>query len=223
MDFRVKLVLISRVEQDDCQHNLTPRIPRSISPSLMKILRPRALIFCLAITAATLRATTVIPPTFDQLVTEAEVILQGNVTDVRSQWIGEGAEHRIVTYVTLKVEEAIKGAPGDTYTIRLLGGTVDGHTMEVSDTPKFKIGDRDILFVEHNGSQFVPLVGIMHGRFHLQKEKQSGREIVAKDDGSPMADLAKLGKDERGATAGEALSIAAFKAAIHAKLGRNTP
>jgi hypothetical protein len=52
----------------------------------------------------------------------------------------------------------------------MLGGTVGGETMEVADAPKFKVGDRDILFVENNGTQFVPLVGIMHGRFHVKKD-----------------------------------------------------
>jgi len=41
--------------------------------------------------------------------------------------------------------------------------------MEVTDAPKCKVGDRDILFVENNGTQFVPLVGIMHGRFRVKK------------------------------------------------------
>ena len=91
-------------------------------------------------------ATTVIPPTFDQLVSRAQVIFQGAVTDVRSQWAGEGAQRHIVTFVTFKVEDTLKGNAGATYSIRLLGGTVDGETMEVSDTPKFKVGDRDILW-----------------------------------------------------------------------------
>ena len=59
------------------------------------------------------QATTVIPPTFDDLVTKAEIIFQGAVTDVKSQWIGEGAERRIVTFVTFKVDDSIKGAPGE--------------------------------------------------------------------------------------------------------------
>src|SRR6267378_2110897 len=80
----------------------------------------------------TAQATTVIPPTFDELVAHAEVILQGDVTDVKSQWVGEGAQRHIVSYVTFKVEEALKGTPGPSYTIRMLGGTVDGETMGVS-------------------------------------------------------------------------------------------
>src|SRR3984893_8380589 len=123
-------------------------------------------------------ATTVIPPSFDELVSRAEAIFQGTVTKVESQWTGEGAQHRIISYVTFRVEDALKGTPGEAYTLHMLGGTVDGETMEVSDGPKFKVGDRDIIFVENNGNQIIRLLGIMHGRFHVEKDDQTGREMM---------------------------------------------
>ena len=101
----------------------------------------------------------------------------------------------------------------------MLGGTVDGQTLRVSDAPTFKVGDRDILFVEHNGTQFIPLVGIMHGRFHVQLE-QDGGESIARDNGAPLTDLARLGKEEQTSSSGKALSTAEFKAAIRAKLSQ---
>ncbi|MDQ6911777.1 MAG: hypothetical protein M3119_02405 [Verrucomicrobiota bacterium] len=178
------------------------------------------------------RGTTVVPPSFDELVGQAEVIFQGTVSDVKSQWTGEGAERHIVTYVTLQIEEAIKGDPGATYTMRMLGGTVDGTTMEVSDVPKFKVGDRDILFVEHNGTQFVPLVGIMHGRFHVQTDAARGADVVLKNNGDAVKDLAQLGKEDflkesHATSAGQdraagSLDATSFKSAIRAKLGALT-
>jgi hypothetical protein len=185
--------------------------------SFMKLLRSLFLILCVSCAVVSVRATTVIPPTFDQLVSDAELIFQGSVTGTRSQWIGAGADRQIVTYVTFDIEDAIKGVPGSSYTIQMLGGTVDGETFEVSDAPRFKVGDRDILFVEHNGNQFVPLVGIMHGRFHIQTDA-AGREIVTKDSGAPVANVSKLGMDERAALLGPALTIADFKTAIRQKL-----
>jgi len=185
----------------------------------MKFTRCLLPILCAALATTSVRGTTVIPPTFDQLVAEAELIFQGTVTEFHSEWIGEGAEHRIVTFVTFAIEDAIKGAAGNSYTIRMLGGTMDGQTMEVSDAPRFKVGDRDILFVEHNGTQFIPLVGIMHGRFHVLKD-ENGRESVAKDTGAPLANLAKLGMDEKAAVSGAPLSTADFKAAIRQKLAQ---
>ena len=187
---------------------------------------------CAAIALHNAQATTVIPPSFDELVDQAQTIFQGTVTETQSQWAGEGASRRIVTYVTFKVDEAIKGEPGAAYTLRMLGGTVDGQTMEVTDSPKFKVGDRDIVFVENNGSQFIPLVGIMHGRFKVVKDKVTGREVVMSNAGHPVSDVARLGKDDDhqhahamtnlggGDTAG-ALATADFKSAIRAKLAKS--
>jgi hypothetical protein len=178
------------------------------------------LISCLAFTIATTPATTVIPPTFDQLVSDAEMIFEGTVSAMHSEWTGQGSERHIVTFITFKIEDPIKGAPGTETTLRMFGGTVDGQTIEVADAPRFKLGDRDVLFVEHNGTQFIPLVGIMHGRFHVQADA-TGLEIIAKDNGAPLAQVKKLGQDESAAVAGKALSKVEFKAAIRQKLAEN--
>jgi len=159
-------------------------------------------------------ATTVIPPNFDELVGRAQIIFEGEVTGLQSQWIGEGAQHRIVTFVTFKVDDALKGEPGASYSIRMLGGTVDGRTMEVTDAPKFKVGNHDILFVENNGSQFIPLVGIQHGRFRVQKD-QAGRDTLITGDGQPLADVNQLGGNEAAMASSKAsLSLDDFKSAI---------
>jgi hypothetical protein len=184
----------------------------------MKLLRSLFFLSCLLLALPAVRATTVIPPTFDELVTEAENIFEGTVTAMHSEWAGEGKDRHIVTFVTFKIEDAIKGAPGADYTIRMFGGTVDGQTMEVTDAPRFKVGDRDILFVQHNGTQFIPLVGIMHGRFHVQPDANGANEKIAKDNGATVADVAKLGQDEHAAVTGTALSKAEFKAAIRQKM-----
>jgi hypothetical protein len=167
--------------------------------------------------AASLSATTVIPPTFDQLVNQAQVIFRGTVTKISSEWIGEGAERHIVSYITFKVKDALKGSPGETYTMRTFGGTVDGETMTIGDGPTFEVGDEDFLFVENNGSQVVPLVGIMYGRFHVRKG-DSGREMVTTNENEPLRDVSGLGHPATAAETGPGMTAAAFKAAIETKL-----
>ncbi len=189
-----------------------------IDNSFMKLLRSLTLVSLVSLALSVARATTVIPPTFDELVTKAEMIFEGTVTGSRSEWTGEGSNRHIVTYISFKIEDAIKGAPGSDYTIQMFGGTVDGETMEVSDAPRFKVGDRDILFVENNGTQFIPLVGIMHGRFHVQADANGADEKIAKDNGAAVANVAKLGQDEAAAVTGAALTKAQFKTAIRQKL-----
>ncbi len=174
-------------------------------------------------------ATTVIPPDFDHLVSRAEAIFEGEVTGVQSQWIGEGAQHRIVTFVTFKVDDAIKGNLGASYTIRMLGGTVDGRTMQVTDAPRFAVGDHDLLFVENNGRQFIPLVGIQHGRIRIQKDEAGADELVTGED-QPLADVNQLGaaNEREVAQNRRSLSLQDFKGKLRARMqqqksGANTP
>src|SRR5882757_6938761 len=199
-------------------------MPNSKQIKLSRLHMKRYLLTCAGILAigCSAIATTVIPPSFDELVSRAEVIFQGTVTDVRSQWVGEGGQRHINSYVTFKVEDAIKGKPGAQITLQMLGGTVGSETMEVTDAPKFTVGDRDILFVENNGTQFVALVGIMHGRFHVQKD-ENGRDDVLTNDGAPLTDVNQLGKDKRAAAAGRAISAQEFKQAVQSRAGHTLP
>lgn len=174
--------------------------------------------------AVSLSATTVIPPTFEQLVDQAQVIFQGTVTKVNAGWVGEGADRHIATFVTFEVKDALKGAPGKTYTMRQFGGTVDGETMGITDAPEFNVGDEDILFVENNGSQVIPMVGLMRGRFHVRKNA-AGQELVTTNEDQPLTDVSKLGHDEAAASAATAptMTASAFKAAIQGRLQSGTP
>lgn len=167
-------------------------------------------------------ATTVIPPTFEQLVGQAELIFQGTVTNARSVWEGEGGQRHIETYVTFQIEDNLKGDAGSSYTIRMLGGTVGDETMEITDTPHFNVGDREILFVEHNYDQFVPLVGIEHGRMHLQRDEATGRDIVLNNEGEPVQDVSKLGREQQSAGAAEPITADQLKAAVKAELSAQT-
>lgn len=186
----------------------------------MKKIRSILLASALAFTLSSVEATTVIPPSFDQLVQQAELIFQGTVTDVHPQWVGEGGQRHIESYITFKIEDAVKGKPGQTYTVRMFGGTVGDQGMAVSDAPKFEVGDRDILFVENNGTQIIPLVGIMYGRFHVKKD-ETGNEVVTQNEGRPVKDVARLNREMDSAveeTGEPTMTAAAFKAAIRTKL-----
>ena len=184
----------------------------------MKTLNLLTTLAALLVGSVSLDATTVIPPTFEQLVDQAQEIFQGSVTKVDSQWIGEGADRHIVSYITFEVKDALKGAPGKTYTMRAFGGTIDGETMMIGDGPKFEVGDEDILFVENNGTQVVPLVGLMHGQFHVRRD-QSGKAMVTTNEDKPLRNVTRLGRETETGTSTEAvLTPEAFKAAIQSRV-----
>jgi hypothetical protein len=172
----------------------------------------------LAMAAGSAQATTVIPLTFDELVSRAELIFQGTVVSVRSEWAGDtGRQKRIVSYVTLSSEDVIKGETGPNYTLRMLGGTIGERTVKVSDAPEFKQGDRVILFVEKNGTQFIPLVGIMHGCFRVD-----ATNIVRGHNGQNLSPAEALGPQIASAASltGNSITADQFKAAIRSRLAR---
>ncbi len=132
------------------------------------------------------RATSVVPPTFPELVAEAQMIASGTVTSVEARRIEGPTRPVIKTFVTFAVTKRIKGNPADTVTLEFLGGTVGTDSLQVSGMPQFKVGDSEILFVNGNGVQFCPLVRFMHGRYHVRSDKTNGRRYVERNDARPL-------------------------------------
>lgn len=135
---------------------------------------------------ASLQATTVDPPDFATLVNQAEVILSGQVIDVRCEWVGQGDQRHIESYIEFELLKSLKGSPREPFVLNMVGGTMGDETLEIAGAPKFKVGDRAILFVENNGTQVVPLVGIMHGHYRMVTDATTGEEILHKYDGTPL-------------------------------------
>ena len=173
------------------------------------------------------RATSVIAPSFDDLVTRADCVFTGDVAALRSEWTGEGATRHIVTFVTFNVVRVLKGNAASPYDLRVFGGTVGTETMAVADAPVFRVGEREILFVHANGRQFIPLVGIMHGQYRVSDEDRvadhTGRPLLRVEDiGTPETLESALRRRAVSAvaTAGApaALSRAEFEARIISKV-----
>jgi hypothetical protein len=128
-------------------------------------------------------STTVIPPTFDELVSQAQVIFQGEVADRRSEWETTAQGRSIITRVTFSVANVLKGQAGAAVQLTFLGGTIDGTTLTVSDMPQFLVGDRDVLFVSPDLHSVSPLVGFVHGRFRIVRDAVTGADEVRTHDG----------------------------------------
>ena len=58
------------------------------------------------VAAGVARSTTVIPPSFDALVSSANTIFVGEVMNVRAEWEVTPSGRAIITLVTFRVEEA---------------------------------------------------------------------------------------------------------------------
>lgn len=186
-----------------------------------------ALVF--GLTAAPAVATTVVPPTFPELVAQAQSIVRAEVIGVHSEREAYGSGSVIFTYVRFNVIKVLKGTAEATIELRLLGGTVGDETMEVDGMPSFVVGERSLLFVENNGTQWCPLVAIMHGRYRLQRRATDGAEVVFRDNGVPLSDPAEVQLPmAQGAAAnllaqgrtGQGMTVTGFESRITEELAR---
>jgi len=177
-----------------------------------------ALLFLFA--SIQLFATSVLAPSFENLVDRAELIFTGQVISQHPEWKTIEGQKSIVTLVSFRVEAIHKGSADSTVMLQFLGGTLDGVTLDVSDMPKFKPGERAVLFVAKNGVSASPLLGFYHGKFSVQKD-ESGHEVVLKHNGQPLTDVAEIGRAKTPAgSARAALSHEEFISQIRARAAR---
>jgi len=178
-----------------------------------RLARALAAATMLAAAVAVPQATTVVPPTFDDMVARSQVVFVGQTIGVRSEWASTRSGPAIVTLVTFKVIRTLKGELGGQTVLEFLGGTVGEHRLEVLGVPKFRVGDEDVLFVDERGRPVSPVVGFMHGRFRVLEEPATGRRSVARYDFEPLASVRDIGAARAPARvpSSRALTLAAFE------------
>lgn len=191
------------------------------------------LLLCL-LAAGPAHATTVVPPRFDELVAEAEVIVRATpvARETRRETAPDGTAI-LRTYVTLAVERTLKGPATERLTLAFLGGELGDEAMTVRGAPRLEPGATDYVFIAGNGRVFCPLVGLGHGRFRVLRDGAGGREYLARENHEPLTDLSEVGLplDPAAATLpilaaraterrARALAPTAFEAAITAELRR---
>jgi len=194
-------------------------------------MRPLLLVLLLTLGPA-LRATSVIPPSFPELVAEAETIVRGRVTAVTARRVArtDAPGSLIKTYVTLSIERVLKGSAQREVTLELLGGSLGQEHLTVTGMPAFNLGARELVFIQRNGAQFCPLVAMGHGRYRVQHDPVSARDVVLRDNGLPLLEPSAVAlplqalpapvRAAQVAAPGGGLSLESFEASIAAELDR---
>jgi hypothetical protein len=199
-------------------------------------------IILLLITISNSNASSVVEVSMDEMLEQSQLVFEGTVTAIIAK---ENSQKRIHTYVTFEVKDIIKGEyPGNTLTLRFLGGTVGDLTLAVSDMRLPQEGEHGIYFVESlERFQVNPLYGWSQGHFIVERDA-TGSERVMTNRRLPvtgvMADMpdeqmtlakeriqalskgvsrdivvAQEGKDNRG------MPVDEFKKALHKRMRRN--
>jgi len=147
----------------------------------------------LILTAASAHSTSVLPPTFDELVARADEVILARVVARQSSWVTSRSGRAIVTDVTFAIERTLKGESRIQRTLEFLGGTVGDVSLTVAGIPEFQVNDRDVLFVRDTGRPASPLVGFSYGRFRVVRDATFGTDIIRTFDGRPLASLDDVG------------------------------
>ncbi len=115
------------------------------------------------------RATVTMALELEQLVAQSDVIVVATTLGWQSRW---GSRNRIVTDVTLRVEESIKGRyhVNDTLVVTRLGGAIGDLGMRVEGVAAFYKGQKALVFLRQ-----VPelgeyrVVGMSQGVLHFRE------------------------------------------------------
>ena len=183
-----------------------------------------------AILTPGLRATTVEPPSFDNLVNQSDYVVHVVVKSATPEWKQSDGKPYISTHYELNVIEVVKGTPPSPLTLDLLGGKIGDVQFAVSGMPIIEAGDETILFVHGADKKLYPLVAMMHGEYPILHEAKSGKAYVLRANGMPLyaADDVSLPMDRPSAALKQStatssvqpLSPAAFIQQIRLRAGR---
>lgn len=111
----------------------------------MKAAMALALVFTLP---TVLSASDISSPDVGTRTRGAGRVVVGTVVNIQSHFdVNRFGDQLIVSDTEVRVDETLKGAPQSVVTVTLEGGTVGDLTLEVSDMPPMKKGDRAVMFL----------------------------------------------------------------------------
>ena len=144
----------------------------------------------------------------DQLTERADMIVVSTVASRRSRWEHSESSRLIMTTVTLAVEQALKGSAPRTLSVEVYGGTIGDERQYASHVPEFRVGERDVLFLNRPAHALSPLVGSDQGRFRIVNESATGTARVLTAGFTPLVTPGEIG------SAGRRPLITALSAAL---------
>lgn len=132
-------------------------------------------------------AATVREVSFDHLCERAEAIICATAREVRTEASPDG--NHVLTFTRFDNLVWVKGdtieegtADGDevsseSYEVCTLGGRLGNIVEKIPGMPQFEIGNRYILFVEGNGRNICPIVGVHQGCFHIEQTEDGNEQV----------------------------------------------
>lgn len=169
------------------------------------------LLMALVVSAPTVRALTVLPATFEELVRESAAVVHGRVRSVQAAWTVD--RRTIQSTVTLDVVDAFKGTATDTATFVVPGGEAGGRILVVPGAPVFREGDEVVVFLRGRAPLLPEPLGLSLGVYRVSAAAAPGTSMVVP---SPIHSASTPATVTRGTSARKVRSLAAFAADVRA-------
>ena len=136
-----------------------------------------------------------IPMSTEQLIQNSSAIIVGTCDNLESRWVGK----QIHTFVTIAVDESLKGSIQKEVTVKVPGGKVTKPwpiQMSVSHAPHFTIGEEVLLFLWKSPKGHYAVVGLSQGKFSIKTNTSSGEKFLDRYPGFEKKDQRKINPKE---------------------------
>lgn len=135
----------------------------------------------LLLAAVPVSATTVVQFGTAQLADLSDTAVRGTVLGTESRM---HSEHQFIyTYVSIQVNEVLKGNPGLTgtvITLQELGGRIDRLTHSVPGVPSFTADEEVLTFLENREDGYFRTYGMAQGKFRLETDARTGARLLTR-------------------------------------------
>jgi hypothetical protein len=158
-------------------------------------------------------ASTFLAVPVDELVSQADAVVEGRVIEAHSFWNAE--KTAILTEAVLEVEDSIVGAAPAYVNLRTFGGRVGDYWIVAHGFPTFAVGERLVLFLEPEQDGAQRVLGYQQGQYRVREEKGVVMAVPALD-----TEARYVHKNGAPAPERKALPLADLKRELRAAAGR---
>jgi hypothetical protein len=179
------------------------------------------LLIALASSAKTGHSTTAVFTADDDLITGARAIVIGKVLSLACRLDAE--QDRIFTYVTLSVEETLKGEINERrIVLKEEGGEVAGQGSIIFGTPQFSRGERVLLYLDTWRDGSLRVHQMSFGKLTIIEDSTSGEPSVVRADSGceVMIEQAAL-QHHSHAPVADPMRLADYRRMVRARLAAN--
>jgi len=116
--------------------------------------------------AAPVSATVIAPADVDAIVAGSQTIVRGRVVEVRSAMTN--GRRTIHSFVTLAVEDTLKGSPASRVTFRVPVGQVGRYRRVIVGAPGFAVGEQVLVFLTGTPPAVPTIFGLNQGLYRVR-------------------------------------------------------